>query len=332
MNTPPNRRAVLSTLAHAGLCGFLGLGAASASARANERAGRVLRMIVPQAPGGAADLMARMLVDKLSCALDRPVIVDNRPGGGTIIGTQAVAMAAPDGNTFGMVLSPHVINQAMRKRMPYNALTDFEPLCLGGYTIVVLVAHPGFGIDSVDQLIERARRADQPLQYASLGVGSASHLAGELFAIEAEVKLAHVPYNGSVPVYRALVSGDVPLAFVTMESALPHIRAGRLKALGITNAQRATRYPQIAAIAESLPGFELVGFFGFVAPAHTPPEIAWTLSDEIATTLQSAAIQTKLADDGVVISVAPPAAFAVFLQQQVTKYTELARRTGIRLD
>src|SRR5262249_26609774 len=123
MNALPTRRAVLSTLAGAGLSGFAGLGAASALAQ--ERTRRVLRMIVPQAAGGAADFMARMLVDNLARALDRPVIVDNRPGGGTIIGTQAVAMAAPDGNTFGMVMSPHAINQAMRQHMPYNALTDF---------------------------------------------------------------------------------------------------------------------------------------------------------------------------------------------------------------
>jgi tripartite-type tricarboxylate transporter receptor subunit TctC len=321
---------VLSTLACAGLSGIGGPG--TANALTHERNRRVLRMIVPQPPGGAADLLARLLVDNLARALDRPVMVDNRPGGGTVIGTQAVAMAAPDGNTVGMVLSPHAINQAMRQHMPYNVLTDFEPLCLGGHSINVLVAHPGFGVDNVGQLIERARRADLPLQYASLGMGSVSHLAGEMFAIDAEVDLQHVPYNGSVQVYRALVGGEVPLAFVTLESALPHIRSGQLKALGITNARRSTRYPQIPAIAESLPGFELVGFFGFVAPARTPSEVTCSLSAEIARSLQAPAIRTKLADDGVVVSVRPPAEFAAFLRDQVGKYTALAKRTGIRLD
>ena len=327
MNAHPSRRDVLATLACTGLAGL-----GSTSALAGDRSGRLLRMIVPQAPGGAADFMARMLVDNLAHSLGRPVMVDNRPGGGTVVGTQAVAMAEPDGNTFGMVLSPHAINQAMRRHMPYDVLTDFEPLCLGGHSIVALVAHPSFAADSVEQLIGLARRSELPLQYASLGVGSVSHLAGELFGVEADVEFSHVPYNGSVQVYRALVSGDVPLAFVTLESALPHIRAKRLKALGITNARRAERYPRIPAIAESLPGFELVGFFGFVAPANTPPKVAGPLSAEIARTLQAPMIRTRLADDGVVISVASPAAFATFLRLQVDKYAALAKRTGIKLD
>jgi len=327
VNAFPTRRAVLGALASTS---FAGLG--GTSALASERAGRVLRMIVPQAPGGAADFMARMLVDNLARSLGRPVMVDNRPGGGTIVGTQAVAMAAPDGNTFGMVLSPHAINQAMRQHMPYDALNDFESLCLGGHSIVALVAHPSFAADSVEQLIDLARRTDPPLQYASLGVGSVSHLAGELFAIEADVALAHVPYNGSVQVYRGLVSRDLALAFVTLESALPHLRDRRLKVLGVTDAQRAARYPQIPAIAETLPGFELVGFFGFVAPARTPPKVVSTLSAELTRTLQAPKIRARFADDGVVISVAPPKAFDAFLRQQVDKYAALAKRTGIRLD
>lgn len=327
MNALPTRRAALGALACTGLAG---LGATSAGA--GERTGRVLRMIVPQAPGGAADFMARMLVDNLARSLGRPVMVDDRPGGGTIVGTLAVALAAPDGNTFGMVLSPHAINQAMRQHMPYDVLTDFEPLCLGGYSIVALVAHPSFAADSVEQLIDLARRTDPPLQYASLGVGSVSHLAGELFAIEADVALAHVPYNGSVQVYRGLVTRDLPLAFVTLESALPHIRNQRLKVLGVTNAQRAARFPEIPAIAESLPGFELVGFFGFVAPARTSPKAVATLSAELAKALQAPKIRARLADDGVVVSVAPPTAFTAFLRQQVDKYAALAKRTGIRLD
>lgn len=301
-------------------------------ALASSESARALRMIVPQAPGGAADFMARLLAQDLSGALERPVVVDNRPGGGMIVGTQAVAMALPDGNTFGMVFSPHAANQAMRQRMPYNVLTDFKPLCLGGYSIVVLVAHPDFAARNVPQLLQMARRADPPLQYASLGIGSVSHLAGELLAIEADVELAHVPYNGSSQVYRALTSGDLPLAFVTLESALPHLRARRLRALGITTARRAAAYPDLPAIAESVPGFELVGFYGFVAPALTPAPLVDRLSVVIEKTLQAPHIRDRLAGDGVIVSVEPPAVFAEFLRQQVDKYAALARRTGIRLD
>ena len=318
------RRAILSALACAGLCGRSALAASGAA--------RVLRMIVPQAPGGAADFTARLLAEELSRSLGRPVLVDNRPGGGMIVGTQAVAMAAPDGNTFGMVFSPHAVNQAMRHQMPYNALTDFEPVCLGGHSIVVLVAHPGFAARSVAELIELARRVDPPLQYASLGIGSVSHLAGELLAVEAEITLEHVPYTDSAQVYPALIRGDLSLAFVTLESALPYLQARRLRPLGITSARRAAPYPQLPAISESLPGFELVGFYGFDAPARTPAPFVETLSTEIMRALQTPRISDRLAAGGLVVSVAPPAAFAGFLRQQIDKYAALAKRTGITLD
>jgi tripartite-type tricarboxylate transporter receptor subunit TctC len=319
-----SRRAVLSAIACAGLCGRGALAAIGE--------GRPLRMIVPQAPGGAADFTARLLAEELSIRFGRLVVVDNRPGGGMIVGTHAMAMAAPDGNTFGMVLSPHAVNQAMRRHMPYNALTDFEPVCLGGHSIIVLVAHPRLPVRSVAELIDMARRTDPPLQYASLGMGSVTHLAGELLAIEAVVPLAHVPYTDSAQVYPALLGGDLMLAFVTLESALPYIRSQRLRALGITSAKRADRYPEIPTISESLPGFELIGFYGFVAPARTPAPFIQTLSGEIMRALQTPRIRERLAAGGLDVSVAPPAAFAAFLRQQIDKYMLLARRTGITLD
>jgi len=319
-----SRRAVLSAIACAGLCGRGALAAIGE--------GRPLRMIVPQAPGGAADFTARLLAEELSIRFGRLVVVDNRPGGGMIVGTHAIAMAAPDGNTFGMVLSPHAVNQAMRRHMPYNALTDFEPVCLGGHSIIVLVAHPRLPVRSVAELIDMARRTDPPLQYASLGMGSVTHLAGELLAIEAAVPLAHVPYTDSAQVYPALLGGDLMLAFVTLESALPYIRSQRLRALGITSAKRADRYPEIPTISESLPGFELIGFYGFVAPARTPAPFIQTLSGEIMRALQTPRIRERLAAGGLDVSVAPPAAFAAFLRQQIDKYMLLARRTGITLD
>jgi tripartite-type tricarboxylate transporter receptor subunit TctC len=320
----PTRRAILSAIACAGV-----LGRAALAAQADARA---LRMILPQGPGGAADFTARLLADDRTGRVGRPVVGDNRPGGAMIVGTQAIAMAAPDGNTFGMVLTPHVINQAMRRHMPYDALTDFEPLCLGGYSIMLLVAHPRLGARSVAEVIELARRADPPLQYASLGIGSVSHLAGELLAIEAGVTLEHVPYTDSAQVYPALIGGDLLLAFVTLESALPYIRSQRLRALGITSARRAARYPQLPAIAEFLPGFELIGFYGFVAPARTPAAAVQTLSTEIMRTLQTPRIRDRLAAGGLDASAAPPAAFAEFLRRQIDKYALLARRTGITLD
>jgi tripartite-type tricarboxylate transporter receptor subunit TctC len=320
----PTRRAILAAIASAGW--------PAGRALAADNAGRVLRMVVPQAPGGAAVFMARLLAKDLSRALDRPVVVDSRPGGGTIVGTLAVAKAPPDGNTFGMVLSPHAINQALRPRTPYNALTDFEPVCLAGHSIVVLVTRPDFAARTVAELIGLMRRTTPPLQYASLGTGSVTHLAGELLAVEADVALQHVSYNGSAEVYRALIRGDLPLAFVTLESALPHLRGGRVRALGITSARRAPPFPEIPAIAESLPGFELDGFIGFVAPARTPASIVETLGTEIAKALQTPSVRDRLLDGGIVVSVATGAAFTEFLRRQIDKYAALAKRTGITLE
>lgn len=318
------RRALLVALAYAP---WHGRGALAADTAAG-----VLRMIMPQAPGGAADFLARLLAKDMARGMDRPVVVESRPGGGTIVGARAVARAAPDGNTIGMVFASLAINQAMRHHTPYNALTDFEAICLGGHSIVVLVTHPGFAADNMAQAIELMRRADPPLQYASLGTGSMSHLAGALLAIEADVPLEHVAYNGSAEIYRALSRGDLPLAFVTLESALPHFGAGRLRALGITSARRAAGYPQLPAIAEFVPGFELEGFFGFVAPAHTPAPLVAELSTEIARALQTPSVHDRLLSGGFVVSVGPPAVFMAFLRQQIEKYAALAKRTGITLD
>jgi tripartite-type tricarboxylate transporter receptor subunit TctC len=296
------------------------------------RSAPLLRVIVPQAPGGAMDSIARLLGDRLARSLARRVVIENRSGGGTILGTRILAQAAPDGNTIGLVVSAHAINQALRRRMPYDALTDFEPVCRGGYAVVALVARPSLAVTTVRQLIELVRRSQPTLQYASLGVGSASHLAGELFNVYADVGLQHVPYGGSAQVYRALASGDIQLAYVTLESALPHIRAGSITVLGVTNAQRSLSHPQYPAIAESLPGFEMLGFFGFLAPARTPPPIVNQLYAEIEQALDAPDLSKRMSERAVIMAVARPEVFAAFLRSEIDKYAALAKRTGITIE
>jgi tripartite-type tricarboxylate transporter receptor subunit TctC len=293
---------------------------------------RPLRIIVPQSAGGAMDTIARLLGNKLTRSLARPVLIENRPGGGTIVGTRALALAAPDGNTIGMVITAHAINQALRQHMAYDALADFEPICLGGYTILALVAHPRLAVANVRQLIQLARRSRPALQYASLGIGSASHLAGELFNVQADVNLQHVPYDGSAHVYGALANGDIQLAFVTLESALPHVRAGSIRVLGITNARRSPAYPQYPAIAEALPGFEMPGFFGFMAPARTPPNIVNQLHDAIEKALDAPDLSKRLSELAVIVAVSRPEAFGAFLRSEIERYAALAKRTGVKIE
>lgn len=317
----PGRRAVLAAAVAA--LGSLGARAADA---------RPLRILVPLAPGGAADATVRLIGDGLSKTLQRPLVVDNRPGGGTVTGTLALANAEPDGDTIGFVVSAHAINQAMRHQMPYDALADFEPVCLCGNSVLALVAAPELPAANVAELLRLAARDRAGFQYASLGVGSASHLAGELFNLRAGVEIQHVPFNGSPQVYRALMGRQILLAFVTMDSALPHIRSGRLKVLGVTDARRSAVFPSYPAIAETLPGYEVNGFFGFMAPARTAPAVVGRLYEEIARVLRSPAVAGRMAELGAVVHVGSPAQFTAFLQQEIARYAALARRTGIKVE
>lgn len=293
---------------------------------------RPLQIIVPQAPGGAADGIVRVIADGLAPALGRPVLVDNRPGGGTVTATMALAHAAPDGDTIGFAVSAHAINQAMRRQMPYHALTDFEPICLCGYSVMALVAATTLPCSTVSELITLAAHTRPALQFASLGVGSASHLAGELFKLQAGVDIQHVPFNGSAQIYRALLGRQIHLAYVTLDSALPLLRSGRLKLLGVTNGRRAALYPGYPTIAETLPGFEVVGFFGFLAPARTPAPLVQRLYAEIAKVLQAPAVAARMAEMAVVVNVGTPEQFRSFLRQEIARYTALALRTGIRVE
>ena len=293
---------------------------------------RPLTLIVPQAAGGAADHFGRLIGKGMEPLLGRPVLVDNRAGGGSIVGTLAIANAPPDGSTIGMVFSAFAINQALRRHMPYDALSDFAPLCLGGYNILVLVAATGHAADDAGQLIAQARRASVPTLYGSLGVGSAAHIAGELLAIEADIELQHVPYNGSAHIYREILAGDLPFGIVTLASALPYLRARKLTVLGTTNARRSSRYPALPAVAEFLPGFELLGFFGFVAPARTPAAIIEQQADALRKALRSREAAPQFAELGAEILVSTPNGFASFLRAEVERFTALSRRTGLRLD
>jgi len=325
--SPPRRRRVLAGLAGVAAAGLGAWRGAPASSPA-----RALRIIVPQAAGGAADAMVRLIGEPLARTLGRQILVDNRPGGGTVTGTLALAQASADGDTIGFVVSAHAINQAMRQQMPYDALADFEPVCLAGYSVLALVARPDLPADDVRQLAALAARSRPRLQYASLGTATASHLAGELFNLQAGVQIEHVPFNGSAKIYLALGGDELKLAYTTLDSALPHLRAGSLKLLGVTNARRIPAYPQYPAIAESLPGFEVIGFVGFVAPAGTPARAVERLYAGIASVLRTPAVAQRLAELATVVNIAGPEQFGIFLRQEIAKYSALARRTGIKVE
>jgi tripartite-type tricarboxylate transporter receptor subunit TctC len=318
------RRSAVVWLTSAGLC----------AARAQPAAAdaKPLRLIVPQPPGGASDAIARLVAAEMTASSGRTVVIENRPGAGTILGTIAVAHALPDGNTVGLVVSAHAINQALRAKMPFDALADFAPVCLGGHAVMALVANSGFPARTVQELIRLAKRSLQPLAFASLGVGTASHLAGRLFALSADIALEHLPYNGSAQIYRAMRGDEVPLAVVTLESALPHLRAGRIDVLGVTTARRTPAFPMIPTIAETLDGYEVLSFFGFVAPKRTPDAIVERLYRDIASALSQPTLSRRLTERAIVVELAAPRVFEAFLRDQIRRYAEIGRLSGIRIE
>jgi len=291
---------------------------------------RPVRIIVPTPPGGATDSIVRILTDKLAQLWGQNVVVDHRPGAGTILASAAIARAAPDGYTLGMVISAHAINAAMRKDLPYDAIRDFTPLTLLGFPIAALVAHAPFPALDVPGLLEACRAAPGSVSYASLGVGTGTHLAGELLNALAGTAMVHVPYHGSADAYRDLLTGRIPVGFVVLDSAIPHVRAGRLRVLGITNARRSRIRPEYPAISESVPGYAFEGSIGFLAPAGLQPALAAKISADLQRVISLPEVREYLSACNVepVGSTGPQ--FGAFLENEIRRWAPLVKTLGLR--
>jgi tripartite-type tricarboxylate transporter receptor subunit TctC len=289
---------------------------------------RPLRVIVPFPPGQATDIMARLLADQLTPRLGQPCLVDNRSGGAGLPGMEMIAKAAPDGYTLGMASSgPLSINPAVMARLPYDVERDFAPVALVFTTPLVAVvnpnAGPNAGIDSLPALIAKARAAPRALDYASGGPGSSLHLAAEGFCQRAGIQLNHIPYRGSAPAMADLIAGNVGLMFDSLASALPHVQAGRVRALGVTSPARMPQMPDVPTVAEAagLPGFEMLGWAGLVAPAGTPGPVIGRLAAEVLALVRGEAM-------------APlgPEEFGAYIRSELVKFTAVARAANVRLD
>jgi tripartite-type tricarboxylate transporter receptor subunit TctC len=289
-------------------------------------------MIAPQPPGGQVDVVSRLLAQKLSEQWGQTVLVENRPGGGTVIGTQAIAKAPPDGYTFGMVLPAHVINPTLRSDLPYDTLRDFAPLSLLGSSTLALVAHPLLPANNVAELIDLAKSRPGSIECASLGVGNTTHLAQELFNALAGVKMVHVPYNGSPPAYQDMLAGRVKLGFVTLQSSTPHLKAGRLKLIGIATTRRSAVYPDLPVIGETLKGFHVDSFMGFVAPAGIPADAAARLSSDLARVVRADATRARLIEFGIEPVGSNADEFAAFLRDEIARWRPIVKAAGIKPD
>ena len=300
-----------------------------ALAQANYPA-RPIRIVVPTAPSGPPDLVARLVAQELATRWGRPVVVDNRPGAGTIIGAEIVAKAAADGYTLLLSPTPLATNPASYKQMPYDALRDFAPITQTHWVPNLFLTHPSLPARSVKEFIAFAKARPGEILYGSAGHGTNPHLTTELFASMAQVRLSHVPYKGGLPVITDLIAGRVVMAMSsTLGLTLPHVRTGRLRALGVSSAMRIKLLPEVPSVSETVPGYTDVQWAAFMAPAGTPHEIISRLHKEIVAILHTSEIRERLATDGAEVAGSTPDDLAAFLRAETAKWLKLAKAAGI---
>ena len=288
-----------------------------------------IRVVLPVAAGGGTDTLARLIGQGLLERWGRQVVVDNRPGAGTMIASDIVAKSKPDGYTLLLTTSTHVINATAYRKMPYDTLRDFAGITQGVSLPSLLVVHPSVAA-SAKELIALAKARPGEILYASAGRGSNPHLAMALFAHLAQVRMVHVPYKSGPPALIDLLAGHVAANVSGISSSIPHVRLGKLRALGVTGPRRAAVAPEIPSIAEAaLPGYEAMQWYGLLAPAGTPPEIVALLHKETTATLRKPENVARLASDGTEVVASTPEVFDAFIKAESAKWAQVAKAAGI---
>ena len=293
---------------------------------------RPIKLIVTYPPGGGNDIIARLLAQKMSESMGQQVVVENLSGAAGTIGTARAAKAAPDGYTIVLVSTPFAMAPALYPDLPYDTLKDLAPITVVGSAQNVMVVHPSVPVKSVAELIAYAKANPTKVNAATLGGATTQHLAAALFNQMARTDILLVPYKGSAPAMNDLVSGQVQLMFNALPSTMPQIKAGRLRALAVTGLQRSAQAPEFATVAETLPGYEIVTWWGLLAPARTPPAIVEKLFREVTKALELPDVSAKLADMGVAVDAREPAAFASLTRSELGKWSELIRSLGVKAE
>jgi tripartite-type tricarboxylate transporter receptor subunit TctC len=294
---------------------------------------KAIKIIVPFPVGGIADTFARSIGAKLGESWGQPVVVENKPGAGGNIGADFVAKSPPDGYTLLMgSIGTQAVNQSLFKTMPYDTMKDFVPIAHVLDAEGLLVVHPSVAANTVPELIALARAQPGRLSYASAGLGTASHLAGELFKFMARVDIVHVPYKGNAPAITDLVGGQTQMIFATMPTVLPMVKAGRLRALAVIGPQRAWALPDVPTVAESLPGFEVSNWIGLFAPAGISPEIVARLNAEVQKIMRSPEIEKRLESEGAKFVPTTPRSFAAFQRAETDKWARAIRDANIKVE
>ncbi len=306
----------------------------AATADAQSYPNKPIRFVVPFPAGGIADIMARVIGQKLTDAWNQPVVVENRTGAGGNIGADIVAKSPPDGYTLVMgSIGTHAVNVSLFSKLPYDPIRDFAPVALVIEAEGLLVLHPSVPVKTVKELIALARARPGQLVYASAGNGTASHLAGELFKSMAKIDIVHIPYKGNVPAITDLIGGQTSMIFATMPTVLPQVKAGKLHALAVASAQRSPAAPDVPTVAEAaLPGFEVTNWIGVFAPAGTPADIVAKINAEIMRIMRLPEVQSRLANEGARFKPNTPNEFAAFQKNEIAKWSKLIKDARIAVD
>lgn len=292
---------------------------------------RPIKIIVPFSAGGIVDSVARLIGDKLFAKYGKPVIVENRVGAGGAIGTDFVAKSPPDGYTLLLASPSHAVNPSLQKNLTWDPVRDFKAIAGIGMVPNVIVVHPSVPAKTMGELVELAKKSNPPLTYASAGIGTSNHLSGELLAQEAGIKLTHVPYKGQTDAMNDLLSGRVAMMPLTAALAIPYVKDGKLRALAVTTAKRASAFPDLPTAAEAahLPNYQVGTWFGLVAPAKTPDAVRNKLSADVIAILAMPDVKTRFATLGMELAPQSAADFDAFVDKEVTRWSKVIKQAGI---
>jgi tripartite-type tricarboxylate transporter receptor subunit TctC len=291
-----------------------------------------VKLIVPFAPGGPTDIVARLLAEKMQGVWKQPVIVDYKPGGGTMVGTQFIARSAPDGYTLGMAISAHTINPSLQPNLPYDTTKDLTGVSQLALAHFGLFAHPSLPVNSVAELIAYTKKQPGKMSYATPGVGTGTHLAGEMLNHQAGLDMVHVPYKGSAPAQQDVIGGRVPLLFDVLFSAQPFVKDGRLKVLALASPRRSATSPEIALIAETVPGFSAMSIIGVIAPAGVPRELLVKIGADIAHGVKSPELTQRMVSLGMEPVGSTPDEYNALIRSEIDKWQSVVKKAGIKLD
>ena len=293
---------------------------------------KTIRVIVPYAPGGGTDVIGRKLLQNMAAQLGQPIIIDNRPGAGTVIGTDAVARAEPDGYTLLINTNAIAVNASLVKKLPYNTLQDLVPvgrICTGPNVLVVRADSP---FKTLSDIIRTSKAKPGSLSYASSGNGTAVHLAAELLKVTAKIRILHIPYRGAGPAYTDLLGGQVDMLFGTAGGVSKFVQSGRMRAIAVTSESRSPAYPDVPAVAETLPGYSANVWYGMFAPKGTPNEILNALNESMRLAVNDPSYNADLVRDGLTAAVNSPSEMAKFMRNEVDRWQKVVTEAGITLD